>query len=285
MRSLSIPRRCRGAAALAAAGLLSLACGRAATEIVVQGSPTFLPVARPAIAAYRPARRPSAVLLTAGSAEGVRALLAGTCDIAALARPLTPAESRGAREAGADLRTFHLGYAAAVPVVHRDNPVTTLTVAQLRGIWSGAIRRWSEVGGPDLPIRVVTRGAGSALSDLWDEGVMQGAALRADATLVAGAAAAAAREPDPLLAMVGRDPAAIGFTGVGETAAAGIKPLAVGGIAATEESLRSGRFPLGRPLYLILDGRTATDTTQGLVDFLLEPEGQGIVRRAGYLPI
>src|ERR1700681_3922326 len=131
MLSLSIPRRPLGAA-LVTAGLLTLACGRAGTEIVVQGSPTFLPIARPAVAAYRPARRPSAVLLTAGSAEGVRALLAGTCDIAALARQLTPAESPGSSEAGADLRTFRLGYAAAVPVVHRDNPVTGLTVEQLR---------------------------------------------------------------------------------------------------------------------------------------------------------
>jgi phosphate transport system substrate-binding protein len=277
MVSLKIHRRSLGAA-LTTAALLSLACGRAGTEIVIQGSPTFLPVVRPAVAAYRPARRPSAVLLTAGSAEGMRALLAGTCDIAALARQPTPAESRGAEEAGADLRTFRLGYAAAVPVVHRDNPVTVLTVEQLRGIWSGTIRRWSEVGGPDLPIHVVTRAAGSALSDLWDEGVMRGAPTRADATL----AAPAAGEPDPLIAFVGRDPAAIGFTGMGNMA--GIRPLAVGGIAATAESLKSGRFPLSRAIYLVLDGRTATDTVQGFIDFLLEPEGQSFVRRAGYLP-
>jgi len=277
MLSLSIPRRSLGAA-LATAGLLSLACGRAGTEIVVQGSPTFLPVARPAVAAYRPTRRPSAVLLTAGNAEGMRALLAGTCDIAALARQLTPAESRSAVEAGADLRTFRLGYAAAVPVVHRDNPVTGLTVEQLRGIWSGTIRNWKEVGGPDLPIHVVTRAAGSALSDLWDEGVMRGASTRADATL----AATAEGVPDPMLAFVSLDPAAIGFTGMGERT--GLKPLAVGGIAATDESLKSGRFPLSRALYLVTDGRTTTDTVQGFIDFLLEPEGQGLVRRAGYLP-
>jgi phosphate transport system substrate-binding protein len=277
MPSLPLPRRSRGAV-LAAAGLLSLACGRAGTEIVVQGSPTLLPVARPAVAAYRPTRRPTAVLLTAGNAEGVRALLAGTCDIAALARQLTPAESRGALEAGADLRTFRLGYAGAVPVVHRDNPVTALTVEQLRGIWSGTTRNWKEVGGPDLPIHVVTRAAGSALSDLWDESVMQGASTRADATL----AATAEGEADPLLAVVGHDPAAIGFTAMG--AIAGLKPLAVGGIAATAESLKSGRFPLSRTLYLVTDGRTATDTVQGFVDFLLEPEGQTLVRRAGYLP-
>jgi phosphate transport system substrate-binding protein len=277
MLSLSIPRRPLGAA-LVTAGLLTLACGRAGTEIVVQGSPTFLPIARPAVAAYRPARRPSTVLLTAGSAEGVRALLAGTCDIAALARQLTPAESRGAAEAGADLRTFRLGYAATVPVVHRDNPVTGLTVEQLRGIWSGTIRRWSEVGGPDLPIHVVTRAAGSALSDLWDEGVMRGASTRADATL----AATVEGEPDPLLAIVGHDPEAIGFTGMGEKA--GLKPLAVSGIAASDESLKSGRFPLSRALYLVTDGRTTTDTVQGFIDFLLEPEGQSLVRRAGYLP-
>jgi phosphate transport system substrate-binding protein len=277
MLSLSIPRRPLGAA-LVTAGLLTLACGRAGTEIVVQGSPTFLPVARPAVAAYRPSRRPSAVLLTAGSAEGVRALLAGTCDIAALARQLTPAESRGAVEAGADLRTFRLGYAAAVPVVHRDNPVAGLTVEQLRRIWSGTIRNWSEVGGPDLPIHVVTRAAGSALSDLWDEGVMRGASTRADAAL----AATVEGEPDPLLAIVGHDPEAIGFTGMGERT--GLKPLAVSGIAATDESLKSGRFPLSRALYLVTDGRTATDTVQGFIDFLLEPEGQSLVRRAGYLP-
>lgn len=279
MRNLSIRRRSLGAA-LATAGFLSLACGRAGTEIVVQGSPAFLPVARPAVAAYRPARVPSAVLLAAGSSEGMRALLAGDCDIAALGRELTPEEARRAKDAGADLRTFRLGYAAAVPVVHRDNPVTLLTVAQLRGIWSGAIRRWNEVGGPDLPIHVVTRTAGSALSDLWDERVMGGIPTRADAT--PAAAAGAAGGPDPLLVLVSRDPAAIGFAGLGEVA--GIKPLAVGGIAATEESLKTGRFPLGQALYLVLDGRTATDTVQGFVDFLLEPEGQRLVRRAGYLP-
>jgi phosphate transport system substrate-binding protein len=277
MRSLSIWRRSLGV--LATAGFLSLACGRAGTEIVVQGSPTFLPVARPGLAAFRPARVPSAVLLTAGSSEGVRALLAGNCDIAALGRELTPEEARRAKDAGADLRTFRLGYAAAVPVVRRDNPVTLLTVAQLRGIWSGAIRRWNQVGGPDLPIHVVTRTAGSALSDLWDERVMGGIPTRADAT---PATTGAAGGPDPLLVLVSRDPAAIGFAGLGEVA--GIKPLAVDGIAANEESLKSGRFPLGQPLYLVLDGSTATDTVQGFVDFLLEPEGQRLVRRAGYLP-
>ncbi len=277
MRSLSISRRLPGAT-LAIAGLLSCACARAGTDMVLQGSPSFLPVALPAVAAYRPGRRPSAVLLAAGSAEGMRALLAGNCDIAALARQPTPEESRDAQQAGAELRTFRVGYAAAVPVVHRGNPVTGLTVLQLRGIWSGAIRRWSEVGGPDLPIHVVTRAAGSALSDLWEEAVMQGVPTRADTTLTA----AAAGQPDPLLAFVGRDPAAIGFTGMGDYA--GTKPLAVGGIAATEPSLRSDRFPLGRALYLVLDGRTATDTAQGFVDFLLEPEGQTFVRRAGYLP-
>jgi phosphate transport system substrate-binding protein len=278
MNRLSIRRRSFGAA-LATAGLLSLACGRAGTEIVVQGSPTFLPVGRPALAAYRPARQPSAVLLTAGSAEGVRALLAGTCDIAALARDLTLEESRRVKEAGADLRTFQLGYAAAVPVVQSDNPVTSLTLGQLRGIWSGAIRNWKEAGGSDLPIHVVTREAGSALSDLWDDRVMGGVSVRADAKL---AGSGAAGEPDPLLALVGRDPAAIGFAAM--TPAAGIKGLAVGGIAASEESVRNGSFPIGRALSLLLDGRTATDTVQGFVDFLLEPEGQRLIRRAGYLP-
>jgi phosphate transport system substrate-binding protein len=283
--------RCRSlgtalaAVALAGAGCLSLACTRAGTEIVVQGSPTFLPVAKPAVAAYRPSRPPSAVLLAAGSAEAVRALLAGNCDLAALVRELTPEESRRARDAGIELRTFRLGYAAAVPIVQHDNPVAALTVAQLRGIWSGAIRRWSEVGGADLPIHVVTRAAGSPLADLWDERVMGGLPTRADATPAGGAGGG---DPDPVAALVGKDPAAIGFgPGMGDAgdAGTGVKPLAVAGVAATEESLKSGRYALGGAIYLVLDGRTASDTVQGFVDFLLEPAGQRLVRRAGYLPV
>ncbi len=277
MRKLSLRwRSCR--AALAAAVLMSVGCGRAGTEIVVQGSPTFLPIARAAIAAFRPAHPPNAVLLSAGSAAGVRALLAGSCDIAVLARDLTPEESRRIKEAGADLRTFNLANVAVVPLVHRDNPVTSLTVAQLRGIWSGALRNWREAGGPDLPIHVVTRDTGSALADLWEQQVMAGIPVRADATLVAWGAAGG---PDPLLALVGRDPQAIGFAAM--TDAAGTKRLAVGGIAATDESLKNGTFPLRHALYLLLDGRSATDTMQGFVDFLLEPAGQSLVRRAGYL--
>ena len=111
---------------------------------------------------------------------------------------------------------------------------------------------------------------------------MGGVATRADVTAAGGAGGG---DPDPVVALVGRDPAAIGFgPGMGD-AAAGIKALAVGGVAATAESLKSGRFALGGPIDLVLDGRTASDTVQGFVDFLLEPEGQRLVRRAGYLPV
>jgi phosphate transport system substrate-binding protein len=280
MRDLALVLPSRLGAALCCAGLTLAGCGRAGTEIVIQGSPTILPVVRPALAAYRPGRPPSAVLLTAGSTEALRSLLAGSCDIAALDRELTPAELRRARDAGADLRIFKLGYAAAVPIVHRQNPLTALTVPQLRDVWSGAIRNWREVGGPDLPIHVVTRADGSALADLWNEAVMAGAPVRADATF---GAAPAAGEPDLLAALVGRDPAAIGYTSPGQAAAA--KPLAVRGGTATAASgppAQPGGSPLGSALWLVLDGRTATDTVQGFVDFLLEPDGQRLLRRAGY---
>src|SRR4029077_3750 len=97
---------------------------------------------------------------------------------------------------------------------------------------------------PRRPTRAAPRAAGAALSDLWDEAVMRGAATRADATL----AATVEGETDPLVDIVGRDPEALGLTALGERPA--LKPLAVSGIAATDESLKSGRFPLSRALYL-----------------------------------
>jgi phosphate transport system substrate-binding protein len=89
-----------------------------------------------------------------GSSAAIALVNGGEADAAFLSREPT-VEDR------TQVQTLGLGFSAQVLVVHPSNPVTGLSKDQLRGIFSGAIKDWSEVGGVPGPILVVLRSAGS----------------------------------------------------------------------------------------------------------------------------
>jgi len=67
-----------------------------------------------------------------------------------------------------------------VPIVHKDNPVARLTWDQLARLNTGEIKNWKEVGGPDMPVKVITSHAGSSTKAVFQELVMKKAAYAAD---------------------------------------------------------------------------------------------------------
>ena len=67
-----------------------------------------------------------------------------------------------------------------VVITHKDNPVRTLTADQLRGIFSGRIENWKEVGGVDAPVMIVW---GTLMQDdnaIFQERILRGDALSSD---------------------------------------------------------------------------------------------------------
>jgi len=93
-----------------------------------------------------------------GTAVGVAALLRGQIDWCMASRPLTPDELNQLA-----VRYHSLGYSILAArdalsfYVNEQNPVHELTTEQLRGIFSGSISNWKEVGGADAPVRVLRR--------------------------------------------------------------------------------------------------------------------------------
>ncbi len=71
-----------------------------------------------------------------------------------------------------------------VPIVHKDNPVDSLTWEQLAKLNTGEITNWKEVGGPDMPVQVITSHAGSSTKAVFQKMVMNKAAYSPDAELV-----------------------------------------------------------------------------------------------------
>jgi phosphate transport system substrate-binding protein len=106
-----------------------------------------------------------------GSGEGFKFVMEGRADLGGLARSLTSTE-----------KVQHpyyviIGYAALAVYVHPDNPLPNLTRAQLKAFFTGEVKNWKQVGGPDAPVELVTvnLSTGSGTPDFFRDAVMEGA--------------------------------------------------------------------------------------------------------------
>ena len=172
-------------------------------------------------------------------------------------------------------------------VVHPTNPVEGLTIAQLSDIFSGKIPNWSEVGGEDRPIVLLSRESNSGTHVFFLEQVVRRGDDE-DSTLFS---------PDTLLmpssegisAEVRQNPNAIGYDGLGYVTE-DQKVLAVasteGGayVMPTVETVKDGSYPIARGLYIYTAGEPQGAILEYL-NWILGPEGQAIVLELGFVPL
>lgn len=210
-------------------------------RLVLTGSSTVAPLAAE-IASRFEALHPNTRIdvQSGGSSRGITDVREGAADVGMV--------SRGLKETEQDLQGFAIARDGICLIAHADNPVTSLTEAQVLGIYTGAIERWSEVGGADAPITVVTKAAGRSTLELFLHhfGVKASAI---DADVVIG-------DNEQGIKTVAGNPHAIGYVSIGAAEydaahAVPIKLLGLGGVAPSTESVRTGRFPLVRPLTLV----------------------------------
>ncbi len=128
-----------------------------------------------------------------GTGKGLLGLVEGRVPVSAASEDLQAAihsmsavaEKTGKSVTVPDNLEYHeITRDTIVPIVHQDNPVSSLTWQQLKEIHTGKIRNWKELGGPDLPIKVVTSHAGSATRAVFQKIVMEGEDYREDVQVV-----------------------------------------------------------------------------------------------------
>lgn len=217
-----------------------------------------------------------------GSGTGLAALLNDTCHIAQSSRPMKPKErvdfARSFRARPLELAVALDGLAV---FVHRDNPLTSLTVEQVRAIYVGRITNFREVGGPDQPITVYGRESNSGTYVTFKEMVLDNGDFAASTNFLAGTAA--------VINAVSADRSAIGYGGIayGE----GIKVLALApdadspALLPTEENVESGAYTLTRPLFFYLNPHRLTPCMADFIRWVLSDEGQDAVGAVGYFPV
>jgi ABC-type phosphate transport system substrate-binding protein len=265
-------------------------------RLTVTGSTAFAPVIGEMAGKYQAECPDAAVEVSAqGSEQGVRELSdAGAAD--GKTAPATIAMSDGAKPDGSYPRLT--GYRAAVIAfglaVNDHVPVRNLSVDQVRRIYRGEIVNWRQLGGPDLPVLLVSRNADSGTRDIFRRQVLGGVGEPAftsrDCRHRNSPTDTVVRceldSTDEVLQTVARLPGAIGYGELGAAAATrGLHVLDLNGRAPSMAAISDSSYPFTDVEYAYTYGFPPEGSlTAAFIDFMLRGAGQDLMSAAGDLP-
>lgn len=215
--------------------------------------------------------------------EAYKRLINGEADII-FAAPPSEGQKSMARRNGRELKLTPIGREAFVFFVNGENPVEGLTTEQIRGIYSGEITRWNQVGGENKEIRAFQRPEDSG-SQTMLERVMDGREL-ADPpreNRVSGMGGIIKRTAD-----YRNYKNALGFSFLfyaTEMVRDGdIRLLAVDGVMPERTTIANGEYPLATEFYAVTAG-SDNPNVDLLLEWILSPQGQKLIELTGYTPL
>jgi phosphate transport system substrate-binding protein len=248
-----------------------------AENLTIKGSTTVLPIMQKCVEAYMKKHPEVSISVSGGgSSFGVKALLDGTVDIGMASRLLKGSEEDLARERGLNLIKHVVAIDAVIPIVNPANPVDDLSIEQMRDIFAGKIKNWSDVGGKDERIVVISRDTSSGTYETWQKFVMgKGTRVFPGALLQASSGA--------VMSAVSKNEKAISYDGIGYVTK-DVKGLKANGIEGDAESAKDGSYPISRTLQVYTNGQPK-DHVKGFIDFIKSAEGQELVAQAGFIKL
>lgn len=209
-----------------------------------------------------------------GATKGIRAITAKQADIGGACRFKLDANRE---EASAHM--VPVAWDALVVVVHKSNPVDSISLVKLRELYQGKITNWSELGGPDQPVELLIRegkisGVGYTLREhLFEDTDFNFASNHLFPS------------SGPLEKTVEKNPNAIAVTGIASAHKRDFKILKLEGMDPNFENIRTGNYLLYRPLYLVLNKRSAnSDESDRFIQFALGPRGRKIISENKVVP-
>jgi phosphate transport system substrate-binding protein len=242
------------------------------SSISIVGSTTVQPIAVKAAEKYMDEHEGTDIQISGGgSSVGIQSVGEGTADIGMASRQIKSSE----RDLYPGIVEHVVASDGIALIVHPSNPISDLTMAQIKSIYKGEITNWKGLGGPDMAIVVVGRDSASGTREFFHEKVMN----KEDfvVTQLEKASNAGVKES------VKNTEGAIGYVGLGyidET----VKAVKVGGIDATVANVISGSYPISRSLYMYTQGQPS-GLAKSFLDFVKSSEGQRIVEEEGFVPL
>lgn len=244
--------------------------GGASGTITMAGSTSVQPLSEELAAAFME-QNPDARLEVSGggSGAGIQAAQEKTADFGAVSREIADDET--------GINTYTIAIDGIAIIVHADNSVEDLTLDQIKQIFAGEITNWSEVGGADEEIVVVSREDGSGTRGAFTDIVLGDIELIQSALIQNSTGA--------VKESVSNEVNAIGYVSLGGLDD-DVKGLKVDGTDPTAENITSGDYPVARPFnYVANEDEDLSELAQAFLDFVESDEGQAIVEEQGFIPV
>ena len=201
-----------------------------------------------------------------GSGSGIQAVSEGRCDIGLSSRALKDDEK------ASGLTETILALDGIAIVVNPENPVSDLDVDTIAKIYTGEITNWKDVGGNDAEIVLIGREAGSGTRDGFESitDTKDACQYRQELT-----------STGDVINTVSQNPDAIGYaslSAVGDS----VKALMVGGVEATEATVKDGSYVVQRPFVLVTkEGTELSAAAQAFFDYATSTDAASVISAAG----
>ena len=247
-------------------------------RLVIAGSTAMLPLSEHLATHYRKSVGVNVLVLGGGSAAGLNAVKHNIAEIAASSRPFTAEEK-------SKLRVFLIAHDIISIVVNPLNPINNITLEQLRGILSGEIKTWKELGAPfDQPIVLVNNSVGNGTREMLQRIIMQETKKDKINTTAITLMSIVTNSSAETKANIANSKYAIGYLPFNYTDSS-VKSLYINNVPPTYAASYKGYYPLSRDLYYAIKNNSTDGLELAYIYYVLSPEGQDIVVREGFLPI
>jgi len=236
------------------------------TDITIEGSTSMYPVATALAKAYMEKNHNAHINVQGGDSDaGINNVKAGKVDIGMSSKNLTATDSNG-------LSSYDIGKDPVAVIINPTNPVNTITMDELKDIYTGKTTNWEELGGSNTKITPVIREMGSGTRYDFEVYVMGGDNYTNNIMVTASTYG--------VLQTVAVSPETIGYVS-NNAINSGVKILKINNITLNEQNVESGTYPLTRSMFFLVKG-SATGEIKDFIDFSLSKEGQSIINNVEY---
>ncbi|HOP06433.1 MAG TPA: phosphate ABC transporter substrate-binding protein [candidate division Zixibacteria bacterium] len=253
----------------------------AGSNITIKGSDTLVRLGQRWAEEYMKTNSETVIQVSGGgSGTGIAALLNGTTDVCEASRDMKEKEYKLAKDKGIDVYRISVALDGIAVFLNEGNPVNELSIPQLKGIYTGAITNWKEVGGKDARIILYGRENNSGTYAFFKEHVLDKEDYDAHTQTLPGTAA--------VVNAVAEDVNGIGYGGIAW--AKGVKYASVkkddttAAVMPSVETVSNGTYPISRELYWFFNGKPTGDL-QKLTNWALSEAGQKLSEEIGYVPL
>ncbi|RGX11896.1 phosphate ABC transporter substrate-binding protein [Paraclostridium sordellii] len=260
-------------------GSLAVGCGsndsagsKDESKITISGSTSVGPLMEKEAEGYKEKDSNVSIEINQlGTSAGIKDTISGIAQIGMASRDLNDAEKKEG------LKETKIAIDGIGIITHKGNTVKSLTMDQIKGIYTGKIKNWKEVGGKDAPIVIVSREDGSGTRDAFQEIVgYDSTELDKDAQISDG--------NGNVKSTVAGNENAIGYISFSYLDDS-INALQVDGVNPTAEKAKSGDYKLSRPFLLVYKEDKLGESGKKFVDYILSEDGQKIVKEDGLITI